>query len=273
MTRSCGWRRNSQHVDHAADRRAGQLRLDGRRSARRPCAIPKCGWPRSRTALLEDIDRSTVDFQNELRRLRRPSRPSSRPVIRIILVNGTAGIAVGMATNIPPHNLGEVIDATSRPDRRIPTIDTAGLMEHHARSRFSDRGPDPRSLRAERARPMRTGRGSIVMRARTHGGGDGPQATAEALIISRRGALSGEQGDDDLEARISELAKREEASRASPTSSDESDRHGVRMVVVELKPRRHRRGRAEPALPLHSAMQTSFGANIAGAQRRATRVS
>jgi DNA gyrase subunit A len=81
--------------------------------------------PRPRMPLLDDLDKDTVDFQpnydgSERSRSVLPARFPN------LLVNGAGGIAVGMATNIPPHNLGEVIDACIRADRRIrrstPTI-------------------------------------------------------------------------------------------------------------------------------------------------------
>ncbi len=94
----------------AADRWAGQFRLDGRRSARghalhRGAARTRRPWRCSTI-----IDKETVDFQPNY-----DERSESRSVLPArfpnLLVNGAGGIAVGMATNIPPHNLGEVIDA------------------------------------------------------------------------------------------------------------------------------------------------------------------
>ena len=67
--------------------------------------------------LLRDLDKETVDFGPELRRVAdRAARPAGR--YPNLLVNGSSGIAVGMATNIPPHNLGEVIDATTHAHRQ-----------------------------------------------------------------------------------------------------------------------------------------------------------
>ena len=78
---------------------------------RRRCATPNAGWRRPALSLLDDIDKDTVDFQpnydgNEREPVVLPARFPN------LLVNGAGGIAVGMATNIPPHNLGEIVDAT-----------------------------------------------------------------------------------------------------------------------------------------------------------------
>ena len=96
----------------AADRRAGQFRLDRRRSAGGDALHRGARWRRSPHALLDDIDKDTVDFRanyddSEQEPMVLPARFPN------LLVNGAGGIAVGMATNIPPHNLGEVIDATA----------------------------------------------------------------------------------------------------------------------------------------------------------------
>ena len=78
---------------------------------RRPTATPSAACRRSRSELLADIDMETVDFVPELRRQGAWSRSVLPAKFPNLLVNGSSGIAVGMATNIPPHNLGEVIDA------------------------------------------------------------------------------------------------------------------------------------------------------------------
>ena len=92
------------------DRRAGQFRLGGRRYAGRRCATPNRRLTKIAHSLLDDIDKDTVDFQANYDDKEREPRvlPAKFPNL---LVNGAGGIAVGMATNIPPHNLGEVIDA------------------------------------------------------------------------------------------------------------------------------------------------------------------
>ena len=90
--------------------RAGQLRLGRRRFARRPCVTPKCACQKIAHELLADLDKETVDFVANY------DEPSTIPMVlptRVpnLLVNGSSGIAVGMATNIPPHNLTEVVSA------------------------------------------------------------------------------------------------------------------------------------------------------------------
>ncbi len=71
----------------------------------------ECRLTRLATEMLRDIDMDTVDFGSRTTTSRRRSRPCSPARFPNLLVNGSAGIAVGMATNIPPHNLGETIDA------------------------------------------------------------------------------------------------------------------------------------------------------------------
>ena len=77
---------------------------------RRPCATPKCACRESRSELLADIDKETVDFIPNYDESE--SEPSVLPArVPNLLVNGATGIAVGMATNIPPHNLTEIVGA------------------------------------------------------------------------------------------------------------------------------------------------------------------
>ena len=93
-------------------------------------------------AMLDDIDKDTVDFQPNYDNTEK--EPSVLPAkFPNLLVNGAGGIAVGMATNIPPHNLGEVIDAC------VALIDNPALgdrrsHQHHSRTGFSDRRHHPR---------------------------------------------------------------------------------------------------------------------------------
>src|SRR5213078_4530993 len=119
---------------------------------------------RMATEMLRDIDADTVDFgPNYDESLREPSVLPSR--FPNLLVNGSAGIAVGMATNIPPHNLAETIDAVVAMIDD-PAIDVDGLMKHI-------KGPDfPTGAyivgRSGIRDAYRTGRGRVVMRARAH---------------------------------------------------------------------------------------------------------
>src|ERR1019366_1207587 len=172
--------RNSRHSADAADAVAEGPRLDQNFSMRYPLidgqgnygsidGDPAAAYRYTEARLskvamelLEDIDKECVDFvANFDDRLQEPTVLPAR--VPNLLVNGTNGIAVGMATNIPPHNLGEVIDATVHlmrtPDASIddliryipgPDFPTAGLI-------FGRSGIEA---------AYRTGRGSIVMRAR-----------------------------------------------------------------------------------------------------------
>ena len=94
----------------SAGRRAGELRLGGRRPARRPTATPRPGSPVSRSRCWRTSTR-TRSTSSPTSTTGSRSRPSSRRKIPNLLVNGSSGIAVGMATNIPPHNLREVAKA------------------------------------------------------------------------------------------------------------------------------------------------------------------
>ena len=130
----------------APDRRPGQFRLGRRRSARGRCATPSARLAKSAMPLLDDIDKDTVDFQpNYDGNEREPSvLPAKFPNL---LVNGAGGIAVGMATNIPPHNLGEVIDAVRRADRQS-RADHRRADGDRSGAGFSDRRRHPRPRRA-----------------------------------------------------------------------------------------------------------------------------
>ena len=119
----------------AADRRPGQLRLDRRRSAGAVALHRSRACAQDRDAfLLDDLDKDTVDFRANYDDSRagagRPARASSP----ICWSTASGGIAVGMATNIPPHNLGEVIDACMRPSRRS--------RDHHRGAAQIIQGPD-----------------------------------------------------------------------------------------------------------------------------------
>jgi DNA gyrase subunit A len=201
-------------------------------------------------ALLEDIDKDTVDF--------RPNYDESKaePVVLParfpnLLVNGAGGIAVGMATNIPPHNLGEVIDAcTAYIDD--PAISIDDLIEIVP-------GPDfPTGAlimgRGGARAAYHTGRGSIIMRAKWHT--EELRREREALVFTE---IPYQVNKANLVERIGELV-REKKLEGIAELRDESDRDGIR-VVVELK----REAVAEVVLNQlyrYTALQTSFGANI-----------
>src|SRR5207302_11054878 len=115
-------------------------------------------------ALLDDLDKDTVDFQPNYDETEREPKvlPAGFPNL---LVNGAQGIAVGMATNIPPHNLGEVIDACCA-YLDNPAITVEELMEHVPAPDFPTGGII--IGRAGTHAAYRTGRGAVVLRAKSH---------------------------------------------------------------------------------------------------------
>ncbi|MEN8195657.1 MAG: DNA gyrase subunit A [Pseudomonadota bacterium] len=200
-------------------------------------------------SMLEDIDRDTVDFQpNYDNSQQEPSvLPATFPNL---LVNGAGGIAVGMATNIPPHNLGEVIDACLAyiEDRDI-SID--GLMQHVQGPDFPTGGVILGRSGIRSA--FHTGRGSVVMRARTHF--EDVSKDRQAIVATE---MPYQVNKARLVQRISEVV-REKIVEGISDLRDESDRDGVR-VVIELK----RDAMAEVVLAQlfrHTPLQSSFGVN------------
>src|SRR3954466_9727448 len=209
------------------------------------------------TEMLRDIDSDPVDF--------RPNYDDSRqePVVLParfpnLLVNGSAGIAVGMATNIPPHNLGEVIDAV---DAYIadPSIDVAGLMQHV-------KGPDfPTGGLVLGYGGIRdayeTGRGRVLVRGRAH---IEPLKQGKQAIIVTEMPYQVYKGDGrgDGSGLIMKLKDAHDAGRLPEITDlrDESDRNGIRLVI-ELK------RDAIPKVVLnkiykHTPLQTTFGVNM-----------
>ncbi|MDG6094808.1 DNA gyrase subunit A [Acetobacter sp. AN02] len=200
--------------------------------------------------LLDDIDRDTVDFQPNYDETEEEPQvlPASFPNL---LINGATGIAVGMATNIPTHNPGEVIDATlamiSNPDITLdelmqiipgPDFPTGGLILGRSgiRSAFA------------------TGRGAVIMRAR---------ASIEEIRKDRRAIIVTEipyqVNKATLQERIADLVRTKQIEGISDIR-DESDRSGMR-VVIELK------REATPDVVLNqlyrfTQLQTSFGVNM-----------
>jgi DNA gyrase subunit A len=200
--------------------------------------------------LLGDIDKDTVDFQPNYDASEREPQvlPARFPNL---LVNGAGGIAVGMATNIPPHNLGEVL-AACRAYIDNPAITSEGLMEHVL-------GPDfptaPLILGTTGIRSAyMTGRGSILMRSRAHveeGRGD-----RRSIVLT---AIPYQVGKNGLVEKIAEAAKDKRIEGVSDIR-DESNRLGVR-IVIDLK------RDATPEVVLnqlwrHTPAQSSFPANM-----------
>ena len=201
-------------------------------------------------ALLEDIDKETVDFQDNYdNTLKEPTvLPAQFPNL---LANGAGGIAVGMATNIPPHNLGEVIDACcAYIDNPDITVDE--LMEHLPGPDFPTGGII--LGKAGIREGFRTGRGSLSVRGR---------ATIEEIRKDRSAIVVTEipyqVNKARLLERIADLVREKQIEGISDLR-DESDREGVR-VVVEIK------RDAQPEIVLnqlytYTPLQTTFGVNM-----------
>lgn len=202
--------------------------------------------------MLADIEKETVDFGpnydgSEQEPLVLPARVPN------LLINGSSGIAVGMATNIPPHNLNEVIDGLlvllGNPEITLdelidiipaPDFPTAGIIYGLAGVREG----------------YRTGRGRVVIRARTHVEDIGKGSDRQALIIDE---LPYQVNKANLLIKIGELV-REKAIEGISDLRDESDKSGMR-VVIELK-----RGEM-PEIVLNNLykqtqLQDSFGMNM-----------
>jgi len=206
------------------------------------------------TELLRDIEAETVDFGPNY------DESQQEPVILParfpnLLANGSAGIAVGMATNIPPHNLREVIGAV-RAYIDNPEIDLEGLMKHVKGPDFPGGGTIMGSAGIKDA--YRSGRGSVRLRAKAHV--EPLRGGKEAIIVSELPFMVKKGGDGGLITKIADLVREKKVTGVSDLR-DESDRSGMRLVI-ELK-----RG-GDPAqvvlnqLFKRTSMQTSFGINM-----------
>ena len=200
--------------------------------------------------LVNDIDMETVDFQDNYDgKDREPTVLPAR--FPNMLVNGAGGIAVGMATNIPPHNLGEVVDATLAMIDD-PDISTEALIEIVPGPDFPTGGVMLGRSGARKA--YIEGRGSVIIRAKTHV--EELRKDRYAIVIDE---IPYQVNKAAMIDRIAEAA-RDKRIEGIAHVQDESDRHGVR-VVVELK----RDATAEVVLNQlfrFTPMQTSFGANM-----------
>jgi len=199
--------------------------------------------------LLADIDKETVDFQPNY------DGKEHEPVVLParfpnMLVNGAGGIAVGMATNIPPHNLGEVCDAALAM-LDDPSISEEALLEIVPGPDFPTGGLI--LGRSGSRNGLMTGRGSVIMRARAEFEQIGPRT---AIVVTE---VPFQVNKGAMFEKIAELV-REKRIEGVADMRDESDRHGVR-VVIELK------RDATPEVVLNqlyrfTPMQTSFGVNM-----------
>ena len=200
--------------------------------------------------LLADIDKETVDFQDNYDgKDREPSVLPAR--FPNMLVNGAGGIAVGMATNIPPHNLGEVIDATLALIDN-PDLSSEDLIDYVPGPDFPTGGIMLGRSGARKA--YLEGRGSVVIRAKTHI--EELRKDRFAIILDE---IPYQVNKASMIDKIAEAA-RDKRIEGIAHVQDESDRNGVR-VVVELK----RDATAEVVLNQlfrFTPMQTSFGCNM-----------
>src|SRR5829696_1452615 len=216
----------------------------------------ECRLTRLATEMLRDIDADTVDFKPNYDESRR--EPTVLPArFPNLIVNGSSGIAVGMATNIPPHNLGEVISAVIAMIDK-PDINVDGLMKHVKGPDFPTGGYVVGRSGIRDA--YRTGRGRIVMRARAHieelRGGKTAIIVTELPYGVRKG------GEGGVIEKIAELVENKvltEIPMSDDALADHSDKDGMR-IYIELK------REAIPQVALnklfkHTPLQTSFGFN------------
>src|SRR3954449_3415200 len=205
------------------------------------------------TEMLRDLDMDTVDFvANYDGRRREPLVLPAR--FPNLLVNGSSGIAVGMATNIPPHNLREVVDATvaliDDPDVAVealmkivkgPDFPTGGIILGRQGQRDA----------------YETGRGRVRVRARAHI--EPLKQGKEAIVVTELPYMVKKGGDGGLIQKIADLVKEKKLTGISDIE-DHSDKRGMRLVI-ELK------RDAIPKVVLnqlykHTPMQTTFGVNM-----------
>jgi DNA gyrase subunit A len=208
---------------------------------------------RTATEMLRDLDMDTVDFVPNYDGSKREPLvlPSRFPNL---LVNGSSGIAVGMATNIPPHNLREVIDATIA-YIDDPGMEVEGLMRHI-------KGPDfPTGGiilgRAGIKDAYETGRGRVRIQARVHV--EPLKQGKEALVVTELPFMVKKGGQGGLIEKIADLVRDKKISEIA-NLEDHSDKRGMRLVI-ELK------RDAIPKVVLnklykHTPMQSTFGVNM-----------
>jgi len=217
----------------------------------------ECRLTRLATEMLRDIDADTVDFGPNYDESRREplALPSRFPNL---LLNGAAGIAVGMATNIPPHNLTEIVDAIVAMIEK-PDLDVTGLMRHV-------KGPDfPTGAvivgRSGIRDAYRTGRGRVVMRARAHV--EEQKNGKTAIIVTELPYGVRKQGEGGVIEKIQQLVDdkvlTEIATHDDALADHSDDRTGMR-IYVELK------RDAIPQVALnklfkHTPLQSTFGYN------------
>ncbi|CAH9073353.1 unnamed protein product [Cuscuta epithymum] len=204
--------------------------------------------------LLSDIEQNTVDFVPNFDNSQK--EPSLLPArIPNLLLNGSSGIAVGMATNIPPHNLGELVDAMSSLIHN-PEATLQELLEHMPGPDFPTGGIIMGNIGILEA--YRTGRGRIIVRGKTDIEILDSKTKRAAIIIKE---IPYQTNKASLVQKIAELVENKSLEGISDIR-DESDRCGMR-IVIELK-----RG-ADSSIVLnnlyrHTALQSTFSCNMVG---------
>jgi len=221
------------------------------------------------TELLADIEKNTVDFfPNFDDTLREPVPLPAR--LPNLLANGASGIAVGMATNIPPHNLGELCDAIvhliDQPGATMadltelvkgPDFPTGGIIFRYETVRLpATNGEGPTTEKRDAIRTAYAdGKGRVVMRARVHIE-EGAKGNRNQIIVNE---LPFQTNKAALIEKIADLVRHRRIEGIADLR-DESDRHGMR-IVIELKREAQPRSLLN-ALYKHTAMQSAFAVNM-----------
>jgi len=218
--------------------------------------------------VLADIEKNTVDFFPNYDDSQREPNPLPARLPNL-LVNGASGIAVGMATNIPPHNLGEICDAIAtlidEPETTTddlseivkgPDFPTAGIIYRMRREHEYDaEGRKKDVLRDAIKQTYGDGKGRIIMQARTHIEESARGGRMQIIVTE----LPYQVNKASLVERIADLVRSKRVDGISDLR-DESDRHGMR-VVIELS----RTGQARQVLNSlykHTPMQSTFAVNM-----------
>src|SRR5213596_2812966 len=216
----------------------------------------ECRLSRMATELLRDIDADTVDFEPNYDESRR--QPTVLPArFPNLLVNGSAGIAVGMATNMPPHNLAEIVKGINAMIEE-PSINVEKLMKHVTAPDFPTGGTIVGYSGVRDA--YRTGRGRIMVRGRAHI--EQLRGGKSAIIITELPYGVRKAGEGGVIEKIADLVKAgrlTEVPMSDEALQDHSDKDGMR-IYVELK------REATPQVALNklfklTPLQTTFGYN------------
>ncbi|MBN2370582.1 MAG: DNA gyrase subunit A [Vicinamibacteria bacterium] len=205
-------------------------------------------------SMMSDIDKDTVDFQPNFDDT--AIEPTVLPtILPNLLVNGSSGIAVGMATNIPPHNLGEIVASL------VFLLENQGLSAEQRLEGVLERVPGPdfptagfACGRASIQQAYRTGRGSILMRARSVI--ETRKSEKQAIVVSE---IPYQVNKSRLIERVAELVREKKVDGITDVR-DESDREGMRIVIDV------RKGEDANAilnyLYKHTQLQETFGVNL-----------